>query len=131
MATPEQAREYYFKNREKRLVKRKEYVQENYDKVRQADKEYKKKNYLALRLSRYGLSVEHYQVMLDAQNNKCKICEHSFDKTPHVDHCHTSGIVRGLLCDKCNVGLGSFKDNPENLEKAANYLRRFVESESQ
>jgi hypothetical protein len=41
----------------------------------------------------------------------------------HVDHCHISGKVRGVLCQNCNLGLGHFHDTPEKLERAAAYLR--------
>lgn len=73
----------------------------------------------------YGLSLEQYKQMLQAQNGVCKICK-GLDNGPWnrlaVDHCHTTGKVRGLLCAKCNKGLGQFCDNPQLLKQAAEYL---------
>lgn len=65
--------------------------------------------------------------MLHNQGNKCKICEtheSEFDKRLAVDHCHKTGKVRGLLCSSCNTSLGKFKDDPEILRRAINYLER-------
>jgi hypothetical protein len=61
--------------------------------------------------------------MKDLQNNQCAICKEKFAKTPHVDHCHTTGKVRGLLCWQCNIGIGLLKDNIEVCLAAADYLR--------
>ena len=73
----------------------------------------------------YNLSLEQEQNLLKAQNNVCAICDKQFktDADYHVDHCHTTNKVRGLLCPCCNKGLGLFKDNPENLRKAADYVK--------
>lgn len=65
--------------------------------------------------------------MLCEQDNKCAICgiEFGIDNSkdrPHVDHDHKTGIVRGLLCMKCNAGLGLFGDNIDNLVSAVCYL---------
>jgi hypothetical protein len=59
---------------------------------------------------KYGISVELYQEMLKAQNNKCKVCGTGFekinpDRIPQVDHCHKTGKVRGLICRNCNLRL--------------------------
>lgn len=74
----------------------------------------------------YGLSLEQYDAMLEAQGQACAICK---SKTPgqrtkhfHVDHCHSTGKVRGLLCHKCNRGIGLFRDNPDLLNRASAYL---------
>ena len=74
---------------------------------------------------RYGISVEQWENMFDAQGRKCKICEKHEDtgyKHFVVDHCHTTGAIRGILCNKCNTGLGRFKDCPDELRKAMEYL---------
>jgi len=57
---------------------------------------------------KYGITVEQYNQMLLAQNNTCKICKNTCKsgKNLAVDHCHTTGKVRGLLCATCNVNLG-------------------------
>lgn len=76
--------------------------------------------------SKYGITFNDYESILFNQNNSCKIClttkPGSRINRFHVDHCHITGIVRGLLCENCNVALGKFKDNPEFLRKAASYL---------
>jgi ribosomal protein S20 len=68
----------------------------------------------------YGLSEEEYEAMLEACGGMCQICE----KRPveAVDHCHDTGKVRGLLCGRCNMGLGHFYDDVEALKKAIKYL---------
>ena len=77
-------------------------------------------------LAEYGLTLEDYNIMLEGQDHKCKICgieeKHSSKARFHVDHCHETGMVRGLLCSKCNTGLGMFRDNSEFLREAAKYL---------
>lgn len=81
-----------------------------------------------LRLIRkYGITTEQRDEMIQAQDNKCLICESDFDEldhTPHVDHCHKSGDVRGVLCKLCNTGLGQFKDNVALLKSAIQYLEK-------
>ena len=80
-------------------------------------------------LSVYGLTVEDYERMLEEQEHKCKICgieeKHASKQRFHVDHCHDSGLVRGLLCKNCNNGLGMFKDSSEFVLIAAKYLKSF------
>ena len=75
---------------------------------------------------KYGITSDQRDEMLEKQDFKCAICA---DTSPggrgtwHVDHCHTSGKVRGLLCYRCNQGLGYFRDNTEFLDKAKEYLK--------
>lgn len=73
--------------------------------------------------TRYGISLEERNDMEALQNGKCLICN-IIPKRLVVDHCHSSGRVRGLLCDHCNTGLGYFKDNPETLMAAIRYLKK-------
>lgn len=78
----------------------------------------------------YGINADTYYRMLDEQNGVCKICkkpEKRRDKSGnlmrlHVDHCHKTHKVRGLLCQSCNIGLGKFEDNVDYLKTAIAYL---------
>ena len=69
----------------------------------------------------YGITREEYNEMLTGQSHRCAICTDHME-TPFVDHCHTEGHVRGLLCHGCNLGLGHFRDNISNLQNAIKYL---------
>lgn len=75
----------------------------------------------------YGLTVDQYNDMLMKQNNRCAICFiYKDDITKFrlsVDHCHTTGKIRGLLCGSCNTAIGSLNDNIEILNSAINYLK--------
>jgi hypothetical protein len=73
---------------------------------------------------RYGITQEDFNKMLTDQNNKCKICKIIFisSKGTHIDHCHDTNIVRGLLCNDCNLALGQFNDNIEIMNNAIKYL---------
>lgn len=76
-------------------------------------------------LKKYNLSFQEYKTLYAEQNGKCAICrkaERELKASLHIDHCHESGKVRGLLCSSCNQGLGYFKDNIELLQDAMNYL---------
>ena len=68
------------------------------------------------------MSKEEYDRKVSACNSMCSVCGEIAKLV--VDHCHKTGIIRGLLCDKCNVGLGCFKDDIKILEQALEYLRR-------
>lgn len=95
----------------------------------------KEKNNKLLRT--YGITLEDYQTMVSWGDGKCSICaqeEKIIDKRSGkvralaVDHDHKTGIVRGLLCSKCNRGLGMFNENIQLLEDAVNYLIAYKES---
>ena len=87
---------------------------------------------------RYGLTFEKYQDIYASQRGACAICGVALksqvevaqrcggdidkNNTAHVDHCHTTGVVRGLLCSCCNTGIGQLKESPMILASAINYL---------
>jgi hypothetical protein len=73
----------------------------------------------------YGITLDQYNKLFDEQKGCCKICgthQDELDKKLVVDHCHETNIVRGLLCDKCNRGLGHFNDDVNLLQIAIKYL---------
>lgn len=71
----------------------------------------------------YGLTLEEYKDMEEEQGGRCAICGEVPDRHRlYVDHDHKTGEVRGLLCSRCNMGLGQFRDNPRFLEAALDYL---------
>jgi hypothetical protein len=74
----------------------------------------------------YGITQEEYNALLENQNELCAICKSlPIDLNLNVDHNHNTGQVRGLLCEKCNKGIGLFLENPETLRLAAIYLEYF------
>jgi Recombination endonuclease VII len=78
----------------------------------------------SMRFSRYGITREETIRLLEVQENLCALCRGPFGaKGFHVDHCHSGGQVRGLLCFHCNTGLGMFKDDPHRLQAAIDYLK--------
>ena len=77
---------------------------------------------------RYGITIEDYDVLLEEQQGGCAICERKTSGHSnyhfHVDHCHETGKVRGLLCTNCNRALGTFGDTVEGLMRAVKYLEK-------
>ena len=76
----------------------------------------------------YGITLQQYENMLENQKGNCAICEKdskSLSRKLHVDHCHTTGKIRGLLCSNCNTGLGNLKENKNLLLKAIKYIEEF------
>lgn len=69
---------------------------------------------------RYGISLEEFNSISLGQNGLCAVCKVS--KATHVDHCHKTKRVRGLLCRECNSGIGMLKDNLKFLQNAIVYL---------
>lgn len=82
---------------------------------------------------RYNISSDKVTEMYKLQKGRCSICnsrgdvhELGFTKYPtfHIDHCHSTDKVRGLLCSECNMGLGKFRDDVERLKRAIKYLKK-------
>lgn len=86
---------------------------------------------------KYGLEWADYERMHTENEGRCEICQAPLSllkaadtETAYVDHCHTSGKVRGLLCNPCNRGLGYFRDSRLHLQKAMEYLDKHADSGS-
>lgn len=124
----------------KRLENQKKWRAANPDKVMAYDRKYKKNNrdkrlaYNKLWASKnkehradyqlqknYGISLKDKLLMEEQQQYRCKICKKRAKL--FVDHCHTTGKVRGLLCTRCNTGIGYFMNNIDNLDSAKIYLQ--------
>lgn len=107
-------RAYHARNKERIAAQKREYYTRNKARIREQQAQKK-----------YGVTPEQTEELLTAQGFKCAICH---DDTPggsgdwHIDHCHASGAVRGLLCSRCNTGLGQFRDNTTFLANAIAYL---------
>jgi hypothetical protein len=128
-ATKDRVRRYRAANADRIREYEKNYRARNISKIRETKKKWNLLNrdtVLGRWLNRrYGISLEEYQVLLRNQGGVCAICGTSKCSTGQrlaVDHDHNTGAVRGVLCKNCNVGLGSFKDDPERLLNAADYL---------
>ena len=131
-------REWRARNKEKNAEYQKEYYKEyrkkneeklkaNNKKWREANKEKDVLTMFKARLKRkYDLTIEEYDALLEAQNNCCKVCgTHATNNLKgklYVDHCHTTGKVRGMLCMKCNSALGLLNDDKELIQKLLDYL---------
>lgn len=88
---------------------------------------------------RYGITLKEYDRMLADQGGVCTICSSSSPTGSErrggirfsVDHDHKTGVIRGLICSPCNLGLGSFRDDPNSLRLAADYVERYRNNTSE
>ncbi len=136
----EQQRQYKQMNKEKISENQKQYNKMNKEKIKQypcnspenrkmIDDKYRKNNPDKIKdyklRKNYGITLDEYNIIFNRQEGKCCICgvhQDELTKILVVDHDHCTGKIRGLLCDKCNRGLGHFNDDIELLQKAVNYL---------
>lgn len=111
------SRAYNERNKERLSARAKAYNQRNKD------------HRLDMQLRRsYGITRADYLALCDKNGGRCAICgtqeADRVGRRMHVDHCHATGKVRGILCRDCNIGLGHFRDNQNLLTQAAAYLAR-------
>jgi hypothetical protein len=127
----EYSKQYYILNKEKIISRIKETskTEEFKEKRRVFNKKRKETNRANYYKKRYGITLEIYNKMLLDQDYKCAICKISETEIKHkrntyfaVDHCHSTGKVRGLLCNNCNCILGFINDDTEHLNNAIKYL---------
>lgn len=108
------AKQYAIDHKEDVARRKKEWADANPDRV---------KNSVYKRL--YGITIDERNLLSLKQNGNCAICginESHLDKPLYIDHCHKTGKVRGLICQKCNSALGLFDDDPNNLINGYKYL---------
>jgi hypothetical protein len=101
---------------------------EHREQVRAIKRSWEKKNAFRIasrkRERRFGLAPGEYSKMLQIQNERCAICNGSMNPV-HLDHDPITGKIRGLLCPRCNHGLGKFHDNPTMLSAAISYIEKY------
>lgn len=100
----------------------KKWADKNRGKIREYSIRNREHRYFVKIKRLFNMTKEEYQLMLDSQAGNCKICGTKMDKIC-LDHAHDSNKVRGLLCDRCNRGLGFFNDNIEGMERALKYIK--------
>lgn len=101
--------------------------QDRYAVKRRADPNYREYHRKQSVKSKRGISWDELQAMIAAQDGKCAICggqPNGPGTRLHIDHCHDTNRIRGLLCGKCNTAIGLLDDVPERAEALAAYLRR-------
>ena len=139
MNRTEYMRQWRAKNKEKNAEYQskyyKEYRKQNKEKLatynnewREANKEHNALQLTKARLKRkYNITIEEYEALLESQDHSCKVCgKHATENHQgklYIDHCHTTGKVRGLLCMKCNSALGLLNDDPEIIGNLLEYLK--------
>lgn len=122
---------YYKANKEKIKARSKAYYEANEKEKKAYGKAYyktcKDKRITRDLQKRYGITLEEKRAMYRQQQGCCAICgkELTDSKDCHVDHCHITGKIRGLLCSNCNHGLGVFKENLTILTDAIKYLEKY------
>lgn len=122
---------HYLANKEKYNAQARSWRLANLDRSRKYKKEWEKLNrhksgHVHEIRKNYGITIEQYNSLFENQKGACAICgKHQTQEFRRltVDHCHATGVIRGLLCSVCNRALGLFRDNPELLNKAVEYLR--------
>lgn len=99
----------------KRKEKRRTYVEKNWEKIK-----------MQQRLAYHRMTQDQYDALLKEQDGACAICKTKDwgRRSPHIDHNHKTGKTRGLLCSRCNSGIGMFKDDPKRCRSAADYLSK-------
>jgi len=129
--------QYRAVNKEKINTRSREWSKSNKEKCKKSVYRWRDNNRMRLHkidtrahlIKRHGITSEDYAKMLSDQNGCCEICGNpytDYKRSLHVDHDHLTGSIRGLLCVKCNAGIGHFCDNTILLEKAKVYLIKYA-----
>lgn len=120
----------YIKNKDKQS----KYAKKYYEKNKRRFAQYASVNNATYYLKKkYNMTWADYYKILDSQNLKCPICMRDIKPRPskrmtHIDHCHRTGKVRGILCSDCNKLLGMSRENIQTLKNAISYIRKYQES---
>ena len=103
----------------------KDYHAEDYQKNKEHYRKHNKPHYL----KRYGIDIDKYNEMFESQEGRCAICgihQSELKVSLCVDHNHSTGEIRGLLCKRCNSAIGLFDENSDSLGRAIEYLKQII-----
>lgn len=128
---------YRLNNKERLKIYNQKYREANREKIRKLSIDWSGSNTLVIKnytfKRRYNVSLEEYNKMFEAQSGCCAICkthQSEFTRALHIDHCHKSNKIRGLLCVNCNTGLGHFKENVGLLQQAIETHSTYLNTDS-
>lgn len=103
---------------------REQWYQKNSEIQKKASADWKKRNHVKVKATRYGISEEYLQSVINSSEGKCQSCGDPYEC---VDHCHSSGKFRGLLCNPCNKALGFLRDSIYRIDGLRRYLQSVEE----
>lgn len=116
------------KNKEKLLQQSRASYKRNIEKKRKASRIFywanQQKELDRIRFKKYGITGDEFRLILERQGFKCPICNRDITKNLSVDHDHNTNKIRGLICNKCNLAIGSAEDSPDKLRAMADYLEK-------
>jgi len=117
--------------RAERLCYAKVYYERNRDAVKAKQKEWREsangsRHRFSRTLKKHGITAHDFALMWVSQSGNCAGCFKPLDdgQNTHIDHCHSTGFVRGLLCSACNLALGKVDDSADTLLRLVNYLNK-------
>jgi hypothetical protein len=121
--------EQHKKHRKKILARKKNQYRQDPEKARERSLKWQKNNPEKVRAKRirdsWGMSLQEYDALIDQAGTTCPICKKSFGENPPcLDHDHSTGKIRGIICRVCNSGIGFFHENINVLLNAVEYLRK-------
>lgn len=120
---------WYRANRDREISRVRAWQQENKDQYNERQRRYREmhpdRDWSGYLKRKFGMTVDEYDAFLVAHGGRCAICGHEPAEGTrlHLDHDHESKAVRGMLCVRCNNGLGQFQEDPALLERAVDYLQ--------
>ena len=126
-----QRHQYRLKHREKYKAYNRQYRKDNAEQLRQYSKVNSGIHRNNLLKRKYGITTNEYDDMFLRQNGKCDSCQSpqkDFKRRFHVDHNHSTGKIRGLLCVKCNYLAGLYEQNPNCLDQIKSYVEKYSSS---
>lgn len=122
------SRAWQKRNPERAKQVRREWSRRHPDRIKAKNADHKRRHpdiWLARELKPYGISPDDFRRMLAEQGHACALCGGQPKRARlAVDHCHETGVVRGLLCERCNMALGLLDDDADRMRRAAEYIDR-------